>query len=124
MPFGMWTRVGPRNHVLDGSPGLRTRRGNFEGEKWPAEDTPGHVPRSIYSKRLKRGQHQYSMDAYWMYYTVSQKRCQPNHGYNFVNSRSNLQNSFTATNSTKFSTKPVLGYPPHLKYVAALPWKT
>jgi len=19
MPFGMWTRVGPRNHVLDGS---------------------------------------------------------------------------------------------------------
>ena len=20
MPFGLWTRVGPRNHVLDGSP--------------------------------------------------------------------------------------------------------
>ena len=29
MPFGLWTRVGPRNRVLDGGP-----RGNFEGEKW------------------------------------------------------------------------------------------
>ena len=32
MSFGLWTRVGPRNHVLDGvnSP---VRRGNFEGER-------------------------------------------------------------------------------------------
>jgi len=31
MSFGLWTRVGPRNHGLDGvsSP---VRRGNFEGE--------------------------------------------------------------------------------------------
>jgi len=35
-----------------------------------------------------------------------------------------LQNSFSAANSSKFPTKPILGYPPHLKYVAALPWKT
>jgi len=35
-----------------------------------------------------------------------------------------LQNYFTAANSSKFPTKVVLGYPPHLKYVAALPWKT
>jgi len=34
----------------------------------------------------------------------------------------NLQNSFIAAKSTKFPTKTVLGYPPHLKYVAALPW--
>ena len=33
-------------------------------------------------------------------------------------------NSFSAANSSKFSTKPILGYPPHLKYVAALPWRT
>ena len=33
-------------------------------------------------------------------------------------------NSFTAAKSNKFPTKPILGYPPHLKYVAALPWKT
>jgi len=33
-----------------------------------------------------------------------------------------LQNSFTAANSAKFTTKPILGYPPHLEYVAALPW--
>jgi len=35
-----------------------------------------------------------------------------------------LQNSFTGTKSSKFPTKPILGYPSHLKYVAALPWKT
>jgi len=34
-----------------------------------------------------------------------------------------LQNSFTAVKSSEFPTKSVLGYPPHLKYVAALPWK-
>jgi len=35
-----------------------------------------------------------------------------------------LQTSFTAADSSKFSTNLILGYPPHLKYVAALPWKT
>jgi len=35
-----------------------------------------------------------------------------------------LQNSFTAAKRSKVTTKPILGYPPHLKYVAALPWKT
>jgi len=37
-----------------------------------------------------------------------------------------LQNSFTAAKSSKFLTKLVigLGYTPHYKYVAALPWKT
>jgi len=35
-----------------------------------------------------------------------------------------FQYSFTAANSSKFPTKSILGYPPHLKYVAALPWKT
>jgi len=38
-----------------------------------------------------------------------------------------LQNSFTAADSSKFPPEPILGYPPHLKYVAALaalPWKT
>ena len=35
-----------------------------------------------------------------------------------------LQNSFTAAKSSKFPTKPILGYPSHLKCVAALPWKT
>jgi len=29
-----------------------------------------------------------------------------------------LQNSFTAAKSSKFPTKPVLGYPPHLKCIA------
>jgi len=35
-----------------------------------------------------------------------------------------LQNSSTAAKSSKFLTKAILGYPPHIKYVAALPWKT
>jgi len=30
-----------------------------------------------------------------------------------------LENSFTAAKSTKFPAKPILGYPPHLKCVAA-----
>jgi len=34
-----------------------------------------------------------------------------------------LQNSSTAVKSGKFPTKFILGYPPHLKYVAALPRK-
>jgi len=29
MPFGMWTLVGPRNHVLDGGPDRPMPRGNF-----------------------------------------------------------------------------------------------
>jgi len=35
-----------------------------------------------------------------------------------------LQNSFTAAKSSKFPTKLILGYPPHITYVAALPLKT
>jgi len=31
MPFGLRTRVGPRNHVLDGAPDLHMGRGNLEG---------------------------------------------------------------------------------------------
>jgi len=31
MPFGMWTRVGPRNHVLQRDPDLPMQRDNFEG---------------------------------------------------------------------------------------------
>jgi len=35
-----------------------------------------------------------------------------------------FQNSFTATKSKKFSTKPMSAYPSHLNYVAALPCET
>ena len=41
MPFGTLTRVGPRNHVLDRGPDLRTWSGNFEREKGPAQDILG-----------------------------------------------------------------------------------
>ena len=33
MPFAPRTRVGQRNHVLDGGPDFPLERGNFEGEK-------------------------------------------------------------------------------------------
>jgi len=32
MPFGLTTRVGPENHVLDGGPDPTMGRGNFEGK--------------------------------------------------------------------------------------------
>jgi len=38
MPFGLWTLVGPRNHVLDVGPDRPKRRGNFWGK-----DIPGHA---------------------------------------------------------------------------------
>jgi len=67
MPFGLWTWVSPRNLVLDGVQTLTRRMwgGNFEGEKGPAQETPGYVWWSRYSKRLTRGQHRYSADADW-----------------------------------------------------------
>ena len=40
MPFGMLTRVGLRNHVLDKRPDPHTRSSNFEGEKGPTQDMP------------------------------------------------------------------------------------
>jgi len=50
MPFGMWTRVGPLNHVSDGIQ-IPTREGAIlEDEKGPAHDMSGYVRRSIYSK--------------------------------------------------------------------------
>jgi len=35
MPFGLSTRVGPRNHVLDGASRSPMGRDNFEGEGRP-----------------------------------------------------------------------------------------
>jgi len=47
-----------------------------------------------------------------------------NHGDNFVNSWSICKILSQLQRAVKFSTKPVLGYPTHLTYVAELPWKT
>ena len=33
IPFGLWARMGPRNHVLDGGADPSMGRGNFEGGK-------------------------------------------------------------------------------------------
>jgi len=35
MPFGLWTLVGHRNHVLDGGADPPSEGGNFEGEGRP-----------------------------------------------------------------------------------------
>jgi len=56
MPFGMWARVGQRNHALHGGTDSHTWRGNFEGEKGQAEYISEHVRQSIYSKGLSRVQ--------------------------------------------------------------------
>jgi len=41
MPFGMWTWVRQRYHVLDGGPDPHVRSGKFEGRKGPPQDMPG-----------------------------------------------------------------------------------
>jgi len=41
--------------ILDRSRSLHAYRGKFEGEKGPSQDMPGHVRRSIYSERLRKG---------------------------------------------------------------------
>jgi len=41
MPFGMWTLMFPRNHVLDGLSHPHTRRSNFGGEKGSVLDMSG-----------------------------------------------------------------------------------
>jgi len=35
MPFGLWARMGPRDHVLDGGPDPPMGRGNFRGKGAP-----------------------------------------------------------------------------------------
>ena len=64
------------------------------------------------------------MSVWNAYYTVSQKNCA---NLTMAITSSNLNRFvifFTAAKSDKFPTKSILVYPPHLKYVAALPWET
>ena len=63
MPFGVCNPVGPRNHALDSGQDPHARQ--FWGKKGPVKDMPGHVRRSIYLKRLSRGQNRYGADADW-----------------------------------------------------------
>jgi len=35
MPFGLWAQIGPRNHMLDGSPDPPCEWGNFGGKERP-----------------------------------------------------------------------------------------
>ena len=42
MPFGLRTRVGSANYVLDGGPDLPIGRGNFEGERASHCEVYGH----------------------------------------------------------------------------------
>jgi len=44
---------------------IRTREGSILSGKLPAQDMPAHVRRSIYLKRLSRGQHRYGVAAAW-----------------------------------------------------------
>jgi len=53
MPFGLWARVVPRNHVLDGSPDPPCEGGNFELEGPPVV-TYRDTLRSPVKTRLKR----------------------------------------------------------------------
>ena len=54
MPFGLRTRVGPRNHVLDGDQHSPMGRGNFEGKVMPADLSPLMAANEIV-RRLRCG---------------------------------------------------------------------
>ena len=56
-------------------------------------------------------------------YTVSQKRGATLTMATTLSILDRFAKFFTAAKSSKFPTKLILGYPPHLKYVAALRWK-
>jgi len=59
IPFGMWTRAGPRNRVLDGVQ-ITTREGaNMRGK---VADPTVHV-----LKAIQQGHHRYCADADWVY---------------------------------------------------------
>jgi len=51
MPFGLWTQVDPRNHVIDDGPDPNAWMDNFEGENGPIWDMPGYFRQSIYLGR-------------------------------------------------------------------------
>jgi len=80
MPFILWARIGQRNHVLDDGPDLLMGRVNFGGKEEPIVST-----------------------------LCVKKRCHPNHGYHYQ-FLVDLQNSFTAANSSKVPTQLILGY--------------
>ena len=52
-------------HLRQHFPVFPSRNSAGEGEKWPAQDIPGHMRLSLNSKRISRGQHRYSADANW-----------------------------------------------------------
>ena len=51
--FGLWTWVGPRNHVLDGGPNHPMRRGNFRVKYQPSVKYRDAVPWAV-QKRLNQ----------------------------------------------------------------------
>jgi len=62
MLFGMWPRLDPRNHVLDGDQ-IPTCEGAILRAK---RDQPGHVRQSMFKATQQgRGQNWYGSDADW-----------------------------------------------------------
>jgi len=63
MPFGVWTRVQIQETMgWIGSSSPRVK-GQFSGVKGAARDMPRYIRRSMYAKRLSRGQNRYGADA-------------------------------------------------------------
>jgi len=66
MPFGIWTRFGPRNHIRR-VPDVHTWMDKFEEIRGQprSQNIPRHVRRSTYSKRLSWDQNRRGADADW-----------------------------------------------------------
>jgi len=54
---------------------------------------------------------------------VSQKKFPPLNSLQLCQTLTDFQNFYTAGKRTKFATKPIQYYPPHLRQVATLPWE-
>ena len=61
MLFGLLTKVGQRNHVLDGGSDLHMQRDNFGGEK----GQPRTCPAESTIEATQQGQNQYDADVIW-----------------------------------------------------------
>jgi len=61
----MWTRVGPRNYVLDGGSDPTQVKGQFWGRKGVGQGRAQTCPKVDILKATQQWQHRYGADADW-----------------------------------------------------------
>ena len=64
MPFGLWTRVGPRNHVLDGVQISPWKGAILSGKGWPIVKYSDHRPRAAAMRPSLSNYFDHALDIY------------------------------------------------------------